>query len=147
MPTTLTPSMLQTEHHQMCVLPSVPQSVGTARRWSMGLMAEWGVADELRSAAGLSVSELVANATVHGACEVVACRLSLREGRLSVEVREWLPTGGSAGSPNLGEPSTDAEGGRGLLLVEALSSGWGWRRPDPGSEKGSCVWAQFGEAR
>jgi anti-sigma regulatory factor (Ser/Thr protein kinase) len=38
------------------------------------------------------------------------------------------------------EPGTGTEGGRGLLLVEAISSRWAWYIPGPGGA-GKVTWA------
>ena len=47
----------------------------------------------------------------------------------------------AAGYPVMQEPGPDAEAGRGLLLVQALSSRWGWY-PVPGQHF-KCVWAEL----
>ncbi len=38
------------------------------------------------------------------------------------------------------EPDADAESGRGLLIVEAVSSRWNWYVPSPGGT-GKVTWA------
>jgi len=40
-------------------------------------------------------------------------------------------------------PSVDADSGRGLLLVEAVSDRWGWH-PDDGPGLAKVVWAELG---
>lgn len=40
-------------------------------------------------------------------------------------------------------PGPDAEHGRGLLLVEAISDQWGWYAPAPGAV-GKVTWALLG---
>jgi hypothetical protein len=45
--------------------------------------------------------------------------------------------------PELQEPGPEAESGRGLLLVEALSSGWGSFAPNGWA--GKVVWALVAE--
>ncbi|MFJ5706431.1 ATP-binding protein [Streptomyces sp. NPDC093105] len=42
--------------------------------------------------------------------------------------------------PDAGVPSGDGEGGRGLLIVEALSRSWGVR---PGPYPQKTVWAEL----
>jgi hypothetical protein len=43
------------------------------------------------------------------------------------------------------DPAGDTDGGRGLLLVEALSNGWGWYvTREHGTTK--TVWAELGES-
>ena len=51
--------------------------------------------------------------------------------------------GGSETSPELGHPTQAATGGRGLRIVEQLSTGWGTSRDD----KGTTVWARVPVAR
>ena len=41
--------------------------------------------------------------------------------------------------PVLKDPEPDAEGGRGLLLIDTLSTQWGWYTPD--EQGGKIVWA------
>lgn len=147
MATTIVRSAAQTQHQQMCVLPGLPKSARVARHWAVGLMESWGVADSLGPAAALGVSELVANAVVHGSCGVVVCRLALVGDQVRVEVSEWLVPADLTAAPRLTRADDEAERGRGLLLVDVLSLGWGWAPPECGSEKGSCVWALFGAIR
>lgn len=128
---------------QLCVMPSVPASAKTARTWSSQLMADWGLPCDLRADAALGVSELVANAAVHGSCQVITCQIVLMPGRVRFDVRECLPVADSPVVPVVVRPDDQAERGRGLLLVEMLSLAWGWTPPKPRS--GRCVWALFGE--
>ena len=49
--------------------------------------------------------------------------------------------------PTPANPGQDAEDGRGLLLVQALSLQWGWYFPastSPGGHAGKVVWAIVG---
>lgn len=69
------------------------------------------------------ISELVANAVRHGVPdEDGGVRVGWRvdEDRLEVSVRD----AGGLGRPRVDHPGPDASGGRGLLLVDALSLGW-----------------------
>jgi anti-sigma regulatory factor (Ser/Thr protein kinase) len=68
-----------------------------------------------------------------GRMPTVALRLSSDGIRLLVEVHDEIPSR----RPVLTDAGTDAEGGRGLTIVDALSADWGWY-PMPG---GKCVWA------
>jgi anti-sigma regulatory factor (Ser/Thr protein kinase) len=147
MATTITRTAPQTQHQEMCVLPGLPKSAPVARHWAVGLMESWGVADSPAAAAALGVSELVANAVVHGSCGVVVCRLALGGDQVRVDVHEWLVPTDLATSPRLAFAGDEAERGRGLLLVDALSRDWGWTPPESGSGNGSCVWALFGRIR
>ncbi|WP_343067189.1 ATP-binding protein [Streptomyces rectiverticillatus] len=115
-------------------------------------LARWGAPGRAETAE-LLASELVTNALVHtdGGAVVKAAftgaagtaftgTAGRAKGRLRVEVRDFM-----AGHPALGGPGTDigppvgdvvpemndiekaATSGRGLLLVHALSDGWGVR--------------------
>jgi len=81
----------------------------------------------------LVVSELVTNAVVNARSQVTL-RLRLRRDRLLVEVEDE-----DSRLPVLQEHDRDALGGRGLLLVDALSVRWG-SRPRP---TGKVVWAEL----
>ena len=86
--------------------------------------------------AALLVSELVGNAVRHGlALPSGGLRASweLAEGGLRVEV---VDGGDGPVGPPL-PPSPDAEGGRGLALVQALAANWGSAPARPGT----AVWA------
>ncbi|GAA3305415.1 ATP-binding protein [Streptomyces cinereospinus] len=102
------------------------------RRIVRSLLAEWGMTD-LTDAVELGVTELVANVVRHVPdrhCTVLLLRL--RTGA-RVEVTD--------GSPRLpappAAPSPDAEGGRGLLLLDAVADKWG---VEPCAGGGKTVW-------
>jgi len=101
-------------------LPAQPRSTGVARRWVADLLTRWdltGAVDDFR----LVVSELVSNAVLHArtAIEVV---LSIADGVIELAVRDSNPR---SQRPRVIDPSLDATGGRGLLLVQELSDEWG----------------------
>ena len=110
------------------VVPSVPRSVAEVRRFAVASCAESST--EICDTVALLVSEVATNALVHGAGDVEV-RVLQRDGRLRVEV--------SDGSPELPRPRAvgpDAEGGRGLALVDALATDWGTAT----SATGKVVW-------
>jgi anti-sigma regulatory factor (Ser/Thr protein kinase) len=97
----------------------------------------------------LIVSELLSNAVQHAAKPVqsvggqrvaVACGLQLwlwltdRGLTISVYDADRRP-------PVIRSPSIEAECGRGLHLVDALSEAWGYTHPSPTS--GKLVWARL----
>ncbi len=53
--------------------------------------------------------------------------------RVRVEVSD-----GGGGQPVVREPGAGEEGGRGLMIVEAVAERWGVRR----GERDTCVWAE-----
>ena len=123
------------------ILRATEGAVPSARAHLRRLLSEWGQA-ELGPDAAVVVSELVTNA--------VAASAGLR---LAVGVLIWLGSDShcvlaavadaSPGPPVRLNLEPDAEGGRGLTLVEALSSRWGWH---PASSTGlvkKVVWAEW----
>ncbi|WP_455351559.1 ATP-binding protein [Streptomyces sp. SYSU K217416] len=123
-------------------LPARAESVALARRRVRERLLGWRIDACTRDTAALVVSELVTNAVVHTGSNQVGCELTVDEGRLRITVRDQgvLPTG-----PRLRRDSPE-EGGRGLLLVDALSSAWGAQetgRAGSGRGPGRLVWAEL----
>lgn len=95
------------------------------------LARQWG--EELVDRAMLVASELVTNAVVHTKGPL-RLRLELVAGLLHLAVADQSPRLlGLAADP--GDP--DAEGGRGLLVVDQLASSWGVHHPP---EDGKVIW-------
>lgn len=97
----------------------LPEAVGHARRFTARTLQAWDVS-EGTDAALLVVSELVTNALVHTRGEV-RLDITLAGDRLRVAVSDSSPrTPVKAASGDW-----EATGGRGILLVEAVSEAWG----------------------
>jgi GAF domain-containing protein len=94
------------------------RGVAQARHLVVGTLRRWGVSD-LIDATELLVSEVVTNGLVHGEGDVQLA-LTLEEGRLRVEVTDRTPL-----EPRLLNLPSDAASGRGLWLVNSMSSAWG----------------------
>ncbi len=109
-------------------LSSHPTSAAAARRFVHEALDGWGC--EERDAVLVCTDELVTNAIVHVSSdiEVVVCR---RRGVIRVEVHD-----ASARPPLRRVHRVDADSGRGLRVVEALSARWG---VDP-TAGGKVVW-------
>jgi anti-sigma regulatory factor (Ser/Thr protein kinase) len=121
-------------------LPALPSAVPYARARTRQVLREWGFAG-LGDTAGQVVSELVANSVVASQAMRPVCpvRLWLRSDSTRVLV---LVADASPRPPARADPGTDAESGRGLLLVEAMSSRWSWYTvQEDGMAK--VVWAEF----
>lgn len=127
--------------HDTLILGAVPDAVPSARAHLRQLLRQWGHA-ELGQDASVVISELMTNAVVASA--------ELRPAVAPVLM--WLGSDGrrvlaavadaSPRPPVWLNPGPDAERGRGLALVEALSSRWGWH---PASTAGlrKYAWAEW----
>ncbi|MFD3656403.1 ATP-binding protein [Streptomyces sp. NPDC058620] len=128
-------------HHFTMRFSSTPRGARLARRLAGERLDAWGIpyASDAHDVLTLIVAELSANAVRHGHVPGRDFRLRLSaEGRaLRVEVTD---TRGER-IPVLAEPSDDLDGGRGLLLVAALTDRWGWYPCVDGP--GKTVWATF----
>jgi anti-sigma regulatory factor (Ser/Thr protein kinase) len=107
-------------------------SVRGARRLTREKLADWGFEEQVE-VAELLVSELVANALDHAYGQV---RLSFfaEDGLLRCEVEDANPE-----LPTMRTVDVDAERGRGLFLVDALSGSWGSVR----TRRGKAIWFQL----
>ncbi|MFH9075671.1 ATP-binding protein [Streptomyces alboflavus] len=113
-------------------LAATPRAVGSARTFVSSALREWGL-DDITDTAAVVTSELVTNAVravqtqihflpVHApqASPLVEVQLQVSAGSLLIEV--WDD---SSEQPTVRRTADDAESGRGLALVEALSDCWG----------------------
>jgi DNA-binding NarL/FixJ family response regulator len=113
-------------------LPRSLASARVARQFVAQKLDEWGL-QELLDDALLVASELAANAVTHAEspCRI---RLALAASTLRIDV---IDTG--AGTPEPQPPSWSEEHGRGLHLVDALTTAWGLEVVD----EGKLVWAEL----
>jgi anti-sigma regulatory factor (Ser/Thr protein kinase) len=98
-----------------------------------------GMADD----AALVVSELVTNAITHSRGTQITLVMSLHKDCLNISVCDQTP-----GRPELQESDDEAESGRGLQLIQWLTTAYGgaWGT----SEDGATTWCRLlvgGEAR
>jgi anti-sigma regulatory factor (Ser/Thr protein kinase) len=118
-------------------LGALPSAVPCARLHARHLLWEWRLAATLGDSAELLVSEIVTNAV----------RITQADGRIT-PVRLWLLTDrirllilvwdASPLHPVPVSTTDDAENGRGLLLVDTLSTRWGhFSHP----HEGKAMWA------
>lgn len=120
-------------------LGALPSAVPCARHWAMQLLWEWGLTD-LSYQVELLVSELVTNgvAASRAMKQMFPVRLWLLSDKVRVVILVW---DSNPNSPVRIHASDEAESGRGLVLVDALSDRWNWY-VSPGSA-GKTVWAQI----
>ena len=119
---------------QVWRLPGEPASVGAVRHWLHALLSAESCSrvDD----AELLASELVTNAVVHGEGSVTVTVWPGAHG-LRVEVSDH-----GRGTPRLQiEKSREAEGGRGLGIVDELATRWGVAPRTTGS--GTTVWFEM----
>ncbi|MEU4576470.1 MULTISPECIES: ATP-binding protein [Nonomuraea] len=108
-----------------------PGCVAMARRFVDRTLGSWG-AERAAFDATLVVSELVTNAMRHGG-GAIQLRLLRHGGEVACVVTDYSST-----PPSPAGADIFSEYGRGLRLVEALCSGWGWVAP---GGPGKIVWA------
>jgi anti-sigma regulatory factor (Ser/Thr protein kinase) len=136
------------------VAPGRAEYVAAARRWAQATAAAWGVAG---AEVGLVVSELVTNALRHtrsgqpGGTVAVAVAVAGGWDSVTVHVHDLGASGGQVPRPRTA--AADADGGRGLRIVIAVSAEWGiipaaWcpvqRADDPAVDTaGCCTWCRL----
>lgn len=112
------------------------EAVPEARRKIVALVRDWDVPlpDDTLGDLELLSTELITNAVRHtdSSCAVAVRWTGVR---VRVEVTDVSPA-----RPHRRHSSPEAEGGRGLLLVESLATAWG-SAPDPA---GKVVWFELG---
>ena len=114
-------------------LPKALTSAALARRFVTATLTDWSL-QPLIDPALLVASELAANAVTH-ADSAFRIQLSLTQRTLRIDVIDF-----GQGTPEPQPPSTTQEHGRGLLLIDALTTAWGIEE-GPGS--GKLVWAEI----
>lgn len=117
------------------VAETVPSSVARIRRFTVDACHVQAPGVDGDTVA-LLVSEVATNALVHGDGEVRVRVLATSTG-VRVEVVD-----GSATMPEKRQAGAADEGGRGVALVEALSTAWG---SQPRTH-GKCVWFELDAA-
>lgn len=119
--------------HRRVLLSPEPESAKAARDFTMATLQGWDL-DDVIAEAVLVATELVTNAIRHGGCCAVAEPAPGMQVNGQVELA-WqrdasrvicVVTDGSANPPVLVPADPDSECGRGLQVVQALASSWGW---------------------
>jgi anti-sigma regulatory factor (Ser/Thr protein kinase) len=118
-------------------LGALASAVPYARLHARQVLWKWGLTS-LRESAELLVTELITNAvkasqTVAQVCPV---RLWLLSDLTRILILVWDASPQLPVEINVG---VDAENGRGLILVEAISERWGWYGCS--DSDGKCIWA------
>ncbi|MEU9922954.1 ATP-binding protein [Streptomyces griseoluteus] len=109
-----------------------------ARRLAVHQLDQWGhpYGTPASEAVALIVAELAANAVLHGRVpgRDFELRLQHRDGTVRIELSDTHPA-----HPRLPAHDPTAEGGRGLLLIDAVATRWG---TSPRTGPGKIVWAE-----
>jgi anti-sigma regulatory factor (Ser/Thr protein kinase) len=124
-------------------VPAVPEAVRDARDWVAKTVTDWGfgaIADDLT----LCLSEALTNSITHADHgDTVTVRAWSEEAMVHVEVVDCdrrLPQPKVPAEVDLHDPPPSGhrleECGRGMYLINALSSRWGFEAQPPGK----CVW-------
>src|SRR5262245_28965659 len=112
-------------------LAAMPRAPSLARRHAQAVLGAWKVSPHAMETAILMVSELVTNACAAvartqartsprpSAAGAIGLTLRYQPGRIVIEVCDRDPD-----PPVVTEAGPDAESGRGLTLVQALSKEW-----------------------
>jgi anti-sigma regulatory factor (Ser/Thr protein kinase) len=104
-----------------------------ARAFASGVLRSWQLGDELCDTGVLAVSELVANAAIHGR-PPVRLRLRRTDRRLIIDVCD-----GDDHLPRRRLAEATDEDGRGIGIVASLAASWGCRQ----LAEGKSVWCEF----
>jgi anti-sigma regulatory factor (Ser/Thr protein kinase) len=120
-------------------LPAAPEAAAMARLRVRELLEsrDAPVEADAVDVAVLAASELVTNAVQAEPSETVTLGLALRAGCLRIAVLDTSPEPPAVREAAPGELTED---GRGLALVAALASCWGWHRIPGG---GKAVYAEI----
>ncbi|WP_329020670.1 ATP-binding protein [Streptomyces sp. NBC_01601] len=114
--------------------PALPEAVAPVRRELHRLLCQCGIG-EIADTVALATQELMTNAVTHGChgfspVPEVTMTATCDGKRLQVKVQDP-----SNGAPIVRPESSDAEGGRGMRLVEAVADRWWVERLTAGGGK------------
>lgn len=123
-------------------VPALPVTPRWARRHAQAVLGAWFVPAEVTETALLLVSELVTNSIAalarqsrpDSAAGLITQTLRRKPGRIVIEVSDPDPN-----PPVVADTGLDAENGRGLILVQALSKEWSYFFPPSGGKTTYCV--------
>ncbi|MEC4018097.1 ATP-binding protein [Streptomyces sp. H27-D2] len=130
-------------HRYTMHAPNIPETAKVAREMVAGLLQATGHTG-LVETARLLVSEVVTNVHLHAKVPLLRLETTIQGSRLLVSVRDDDPR--SRPWPTKAVADDDAEGGRGLLLVEACADAWGTVWHGGLQPTGKSVWFELFDA-
>ena len=143
--------MLKWPLHCHLELRAVPASVRSARLHTRNVLREWHL-EPLADTAELLASEMITNA-VRASARLADQQRETGQKPLAPPMRLWLASDRRGvliqvwdvdhHHPVRRNAEPDAEAGRGVMLIEALSAQWGFYVPD--GQDGKVVWAVCGQ--
>ncbi|RLV79239.1 ATP-binding protein [Streptomyces rapamycinicus] len=113
-----------------------PESIRRARDFALTTLASWGLSERAEDIR-LCISELASNALTHGTApgHGFLVKIAADDDFVRLEVHD------SRGRrPEVRHPDETDTSGRGLLIVEEFSDGWGVEDRQP---FGKVVWSRF----
>ena len=122
--------------HASVVLPGQRQSVGIGRHWVVRAAAEGGVTGMANQVVELLSSELLANAVLHGPS---GAAIGIQVRHTPTAVRVSVSDSGVS-SPVVLHREPSAPSGRGMAIVEAMSTRWG---VEDHADGGKTVWFEL----
>ncbi|UZI30348.1 ATP-binding protein [Streptomyces sp. VB1] len=139
-PTPVPPNPIGGEIYRL-TLPNTASAPRVARDFVTSLLEvsrHLGLVDDAR----ICVTELVTNAHRHTGTPLIRVHATVNRKRVTVTVTdEGSPLTGTLGAPGA---CLEAEGGRGLVLVESLALAWGTRGGDRRYPGRKAVWFTLG---
>ncbi|MGW7090071.1 ATP-binding protein [Streptomyces sp. NPDC054871] len=115
-------------------LPCEAEAVGRARAFVSSSLDTWGLREELADTGELIMSELMTNVVAHTGTDLTTVAIQRGSRLVRIEVADSSST-----TPRIESDSGSAQHGRGLLLVDALSSHWGYVK----HPWGKVIWAEL----
>lgn len=115
------------------VLPGERKSVAVGRHWVVRVAADAGITGMANQVVELLASELLTNAVLHGSASE---GIGLRVRWCAESLRVWVSDPERA-EPLVLHPAPVDPGGRGMAIVDAMSSRWG---VDAHDGEGKSVW-------
>ena len=123
---TMAPMRPTVQRPRRISLAAGPTAAADARGQVRAAIRAWNVPVDAETAV-LLTSELVTNALRHETGRTITLTVTCVCGQLRVDVHDTSPS-----APMPVNAPVDAEAGRGLLLVDSLSTDWGFHRTSTG---------------